>query len=90
MLQEYCRCFLFLDCGLIVHPDAPLLGALPDVSHVSGAESFGLVSFRACNAAAFCGTLVAGLPGQRVAIEDGKLVLPADPGRAGDLLVICW
>lgn len=48
------------------------------------------MTFSACKSAALCGTLVAGLPGQTLAIEDGKLVLSADPGGAGDLMVICW
>lgn len=38
-----------------------------------------------------CGMDAAGLPGQRLAIKAGKLVLLADPGRANDRgRVICW
>lgn len=46
------------------------------------------MGFSACKTVALCGTLVAGFPGQGLAIEDGQLVLPADPGRADDLLVM--
>lgn len=56
-LREYCRrlCVKWHDCGLIVHPDAPWLGAVPDglVYDASEAERFGLVSFKYLNLSSF-------------------------------------
>lgn len=63
-VQEYCRrlCVKWHNCGLIVHPDAPWLGAAPDglMYDASEAESFGLVSFKYINLPSFveCSMLV--------------------------------
>lgn len=63
-VQEYCRrlCVKWHNCGLIVHPDAPWLGASPDglTYDASEAESFGLVSIRYLNLLSFaeCSLLV--------------------------------
>lgn len=63
-VREYCRrlCVKWHNCGLIVHPDAPWLGAAPDglMYDASEAESFGLVSFMHLNLPSFaeCALLV--------------------------------
>ncbi|XP_061584620.1 uncharacterized protein LOC133449482 [Cololabis saira] len=56
-LREYCRhlCVNWSPCGLVVHPDAPWLGAVPDglVYDPKETKSFGLVHIECVNFQSF-------------------------------------
>ncbi|KAG7493260.1 hypothetical protein JOB18_004585 [Solea senegalensis] len=64
VLREYCRrlCISWYPCGLVVHPNAPWLGALPDGLAYDPQEkhSFGLVHVKCIGLRSFvnCGFLV--------------------------------